>query len=117
MINMENKTDKEKLLEILNLFEPPYDKHSLEYILDAYIEHFAEDFSALRLHGMITELEDYLRIKLEKLDKARFVANERATYLKKYLDGSMWKDEKLAKEYVQPQIENAQAIIDACKVK
>lgn len=118
MINMENKTDKEKLLEILSYFnEPPRNAPSLEYILGAYIEEYEEDFSALRLHNMITDLECYLNIKLKKLEEARFVANERATYLKRYLDGSMWKDEEIAKEYVQPQIENAQAIIDACKVK
>ena len=116
MINMENKTDKEKLLKLLNdLNESPCISTSLEYILGAYIEEYEDDFSALRLFGIITDLECYLKIKLTKLDQAIFVANERATYLKRYLDGSMWKDEELAKKYVQPQIENAQDIINACK--
>ena len=43
-----------------------------------------------------------------------FVANERAVYLKSYLSGSMWPTEELVKEHLQPQIDNAQAIIDAC---
>lgn len=111
MINMDNKTDREKLLEFLSR----YDIKSIEEILLCYLDKYNEDFSAERLNVLIGNLNCYLGNKIIKLDQARFVANERATYLKRYLDGSMWKDEKTAKEYLQPQIENAQAIIDACK--
>ena len=104
-------TDKEKLLEILKMING----ESIEDIFKCYLYYYRRDFSIRRIKDFIDMLnQNYLYEKIEELETLRFVANERAGYIKRYLDGSMWKDEKTAKKYLQPQIDNAQAIIDAC---
>lgn len=104
-------TDREKLLHLLNT----YKMDSMKAILNCYFSTYYNDYSAEQIHGFIKDLNIYLGYKVEELDKARFVAYERATYLKSYLSGNMWSTEEAAKENVQPQIDNAQSIIDACK--
>ena len=109
-------TDKEKLTGILGFMG---NAMSFEEIICTYLNYHNQDFSASRLKNLMDILNHkYLDEKIKDLEEIQFVANERAGYLKRYLDGSMWKDEKIARENLQPQIENAQAIIDACgKVK
>ena len=104
-------TDREKLLHILNT----YTMDSMKAILNCYFDMYYSDYSAGQIYGFIKDLNIHLGHKIEELDEARFVAYERATYLKCYLNGDMWSSEEAAKENIQPQIDNAQAIIDACK--
>lgn len=106
-------TDREKLLNILNT--PRID--SISSILDAFLFLYEDDISVREIYNSIKSLNRSLENKIQKLDEARFTASERATYIKKYLEGKMWQDEETAKFYLQPQIDNAQDIIDACKFK
>lgn len=103
-------TDRERLLKLFDI----YKMDSIEAILNCFLDVYKDDISARRIHGLIRDLNNHLGYKIENLEQIKFIANERATYLKKYLDGSMWKDEESAKENLQPQIDNAQAIIDIC---
>lgn len=105
-------TDREKLLDMLN----EYQMDSFETILNCFLMIYGDSISIRRIHGLTKTLNDYLGHRIDGLESARFVANERAGYIKKYLEGKMWKDEETAKMYLQPQIDNAQAIIDACKL-
>lgn len=105
-------TDKEKLFEILKVTN----NEPIEKILECYLYCYRREFSITRIKDFIDMLnQKYLYDKINELESARFVANERATWIKKYLEGKMWPNEEIAKLYLQPQIDNAQAIIDACK--
>ena len=105
-------TDKEKLLEILKMTN----NEPIEDILQCYLFYYSKDFSITRIKDFIDMLNHkYLYDKISELERARFVANERATWIQKYLKGEMWPNEEIAKLYLQPQIDNAQAIIDACR--
>ena len=103
-------TDKERLQYILNNTQSEDIESILNFFLAAY-EHKMSLGTINELHNLITSS---LSRKVGKASQALFVANERAYYLKRYLDGSMWKDEKITRKNLQPQIENAQAIIDEC---
>lgn len=105
-------TDKEKLLGLLNGCNQI---DSLESILNYYLHIYYDDISATQICNLITSLNDCLADKVAELNQMKFVAKERATYLKSYLSGNMWLTEEAAKENIQPQIDNAQAIIDICK--
>ena len=103
-------TDREKLLGLLE----NYRMDSIEAILNCFLNVYGDDIDIRRMHGLMKTVDQHLEYKVDQLSKARFVANERAGYIKKYLDGKMWPNEELARQYLQPQIDNAQAIIDAC---
>lgn len=102
-------TDREKLEKVLK--ECPFD--NIVAIMQWYLNRNNVSFNTLR--GLDQLINHFMNDRLDEVERALFVANERAGYLRKYLDGSMWKDEETAKFYRQPQIENAQAIIDAVK--
>ena len=104
-------TDKERLQFVLDNCPSV----NIEAIFQCFLDNFDRVLSIRTINELHKQIGYCLDRKIDKLDQARFVANERATYLRRYLDGSMWKDEETAKKYVQPQIENAQAIIDMCK--
>lgn len=104
-------TDKEKLLHILKT----YKVDSMKAILNCYLETYYHDISTRQISDLMNDLNRYLAYKVIDLETLRSVANERARYLKSYLNGDMWLTEEAARENVQPQIDNAQAIIDACK--
>lgn len=104
-------TDGEKLLEILG----NYPKVSLETVLNLFFEEYGDTIPASRVNWMISNLNDYLDYKINKLEQVQCIAHERANYLKTYLNGDMWATEEAARVNLQPQIDNAQAIIDACK--
>lgn len=105
-------TDREKLLLILDTY-----KHtdSIGGILNCFLSVYGDDISVRTIYSLAKDLNGYLGYRIDGLESARFVANERAGYIKKYLEGKMWATEELARQYLQPQIDNAQAIIDACK--
>jgi len=103
-------TDREKLLRLLNECRI----ESIEEILNCFLVLYGDDIDIRDIYGLVKIVGSHLEDKVDKLGRARFVANERAGYIKKYLEGKMWPNEELAKQYLQPQIDNAQAIIDAC---
>ncbi|MBO5828862.1 MAG: hypothetical protein J6R59_10495 [Paludibacteraceae bacterium] len=104
-------TDRERLQLVLDNCS----SENIETIFQCFLDNFEDNLSPRTIHSLYKIIGFSLDHKFEKLDEVRWVSKERATYLRKYLDGSMWKDEEIAKKYLQPQIENAQAIIDACK--
>ena len=104
-------TDRERLQLVLDNCR----SQSIEEIFECFLYSFENDLSIRTINELHKQIGYCLDRKINKLDQARFIANERAFYLKTYLEGKMWKDEESAKKNVQPQIENAQAIIDACK--
>ena len=108
---VENMTDAEKLLRLIDA----YKMDSITTILHCFLDVYGDDIDMRTIHRMAKDLNDYVGYRIDKLESARFVANERAGYIKKYLEGKMWPNEELARQYLQPQIDNAQAIIDACK--
>lgn len=103
-------TDREKLLHLLDV----YQMDSIGAILNCFLDVYGKDIPVRTISRMSKEFNAYLDYRINNLEDARFVANERAGYIKRYLEGKMWPSEELAKQYLQPQIENAQAIIDAC---
>ena len=106
-------TDGEKLINLIKGLK----LNSMDEILNCYFLTYYKDYSARQLHRFVTDLNNFLEWKVQELDEARFVAHERARYLKSYLSGDMWLTEEAARANLQPQIDNAQAIIDACKSK
>jgi hypothetical protein len=103
--------DRERLLEILNNYRVDY----LETILEIFFDEYGDSISARRISGMIDRLNYLLKKRAEQLENAQRIAYERANYIKTYLSGDMWATEEAARANLQPQIDNAQAIIDACK--
>lgn len=108
---MENMTDREKLLKSLDSYHGNY----IESIIRVFFDEYGDSISASRVSGLIDMLNHILKEKTERLENAKRIAYERASYLKTYLNGDMWATEEAARENLQPQIDNAQAIIDACK--
>lgn len=104
--------DKEKIMYIME----NYDIDSIEGLVISYLTMYGNNFSSLRMTNLMQDLSSYLTWKVESLENLKFIAKERALYLKAYLNGSMWDTEEDAKANLQPQIDNAQAIIDACKL-
>lgn len=104
-------TDKEKIQFILNNCPA----QSIEDIFQCFLDNFEDDLSIMTINELHNQVGYSLNHKIEKLARANCVAYERACYLKSYLDGTMWDDEEIAKRNLQPQIKNAQAIIEACK--
>lgn len=112
MGNMEI-TDKEKLQRLLEHIE---DHANIEEILIHYLYDYNDEFSATRIKDLVDSINQrFLYPKIDELTHTKSVAKERATYIKTYLEGKMWKDEESARKNLQPQINNAQAIIDICK--
>ena len=99
-------TDKEKLADLL-----PYCNENLEDILTSYLRLNLPEFSPSRLLKMIQILQVFMLTKLHHYERAMDLAYEKATYLKAYLQGKMWKDEASAKANVGQQINNVEAII------
>ena len=107
-------SDKEKLLKIINDCDGNI---SFETIVMIFISNHFNEFSASRLMSINENINKYLTAKINKLEQAKFVAKERAGYLKRYLKGEMYTSKEVAEKYVDIQLENVQAIIDACNNK
>lgn len=105
-------TEKQRLLNILSRFG---DDISVESVIYTFIREADKDFSDLRLNRFIIGLTEILYDKQLDCERVSRVSLERATYLKNYLDGKLYKDEETARKYVDVQKANAQAIIDVCK--
>lgn len=104
-------TDREKLLGLLN----EYKIDSIEAIFSCFLDVYRDDISVRTMYSLMKTLNAHFEHKVDKLEMAKFVANERAGYIKNYLMGKMFNNEEEAKQYVDCQIENAQAIINACR--
>lgn len=105
-------TDIQKIKEILKTNQPK----RFEDFVCAYVNTYYDDFSADRLFELVERLNSvFLKGKIRQYEKVKDVAYERATYIKSYLDGTMYADEQTAKANVEVQRNNAQAIIDVCK--
>ena len=103
-------TDREKMLTILN----EYNVNSIKDILHCFLEIYGKDISVKDMYSLFSEVNYYLEIKINKLERLKSITNERVRYIKRYLEGKMWSTEEAAKKNVQPQINNAQEVIDAC---
>ena len=99
-------TDKEKLEAIL-----PYSVDNLEEIVAQYLRLYIVDFTPSRLHNFIKMLDIFLSTKIKTYEMSVDNSLEKASYLKSYLEGKMWKDEESAKANVDSQIKNAESII------
>lgn len=104
-------TDRERLLNIL---EAATDLDSLESILRYYFHVYYKNISIVDLTRINRLLSEFSICKAKDLETIKFIANERAGWIKSYLEGNMWKTEEDARKNVKPQINNAQAIINAC---
>jgi hypothetical protein len=105
-------TEKQRLLNILSRFD---DDISVESVIYNFLRETDKDFSALRLNRWITGLTEILYDKQLDYETMARVSLERATYLKNYLDGKLYKDEETARKYADMQKAHAQKIIDVCK--
>lgn len=105
-------TEKQRLLNILSRFG---DDISIESVIYTFIREADKDFSDLRLNRLIIGLTEILYDKQLECERVARVSLERATYLKNYLDGKLYKDEETARKYVDMQKAHAQKIIDVCK--
>ena len=103
-------TDKEKLQYILDNF----DTTSIESIFNHFLMYYIDELPISTINELHKQVNNVLNIKIEQLNRANWVACEKATYIKTYLEGNIWKNEEDAKANLQPQIDNAQAIIEAC---
>lgn len=105
-------TDIQKIKEILKTNQPK----CFEDVVCAYLNIYYDDFSADRLFEFVERINSvFLKGKIRKFETVKGVAYERATYIKSYLDGTLYADEQTAKAHLAVQIKNAQAIIDICK--
>lgn len=107
-------TDRERLLGLL---EVATGLDSLESILEHYLYVYLDSISTIELAEINKLINEAIICKARDLETIKFIANERAGWIKSYLEGNMWETEEDAKRNVQPQINNAQAIINACNVK
>ena len=105
-------SEKQRLLNILSRFGEDI---SVESVIYTFIREADKDYSDLRLNRFIMGLTDILYDKQLEFERVARVALERATYLKNYLDGTLYKDEETARKYVDIQKQNAQVIIGVCK--
>lgn len=105
-------SEKKRLLNILSRFG---DDISVESVIYTFMKEADKDYSDLRLNRFIIGLTEILYDKQLEYERIARVSLERATYLKNYLDGKLYKDEETARKYVDIQKEHAQKIIDVCK--
>ena len=104
-------TEKQKFIN--SIFE--ITDGNIEAILFAYMNEYRDEFSASRINTIIKRLQEiYLADSINRLEHIREVAKERATYLGAYLEGNLYTDEETARRCVTVQLENANAIIQAC---
>lgn len=105
-------TDKERLQAIISKDHCP---DSLIDILYKFLWAYGDNISIMQVSQIMSLMNDCLKEKAKSFQELQSIAQERATYLEAYLSGKMWKTEEAARMAVEPQIKNAQAILDACK--
>lgn len=105
-------SEKQRLLNILSRFG---DNISVESVIYTFMREADKDYSDLRLNRFIIGLTEILYERQLDCERVARVSLERATYLKDYLDGKLYKDEATARKCLDIQKANAQAIIDVCR--
>ena len=107
---MDKITNKEKLLR--------YVESCSDYSSDLdIIKVYVGALPATSLSYFISDLQNMLYYKVNKLEFVSRVAKERALYLKTYLEGDMYTTKEAAIEAIPIQIKNAQKIMDVCDGK
>lgn len=92
--------------------------NTIQELLYTYLNLYEKEFNTIDILDMIDDLDImYLRPRVIKDGQDLFLANERAGYLKRYLEGKMYVSEEAAKQYVDIQIEHAETIVNACDRK
>lgn len=104
-------TVKEKMLNIIE----NYGVSSVEDFLFVYMDVYYKEFGAARINSLIASLTKYNGELINALEVIKGIASERAYYLKTYLEGKMYTTDEAAVKHLPVQIENADAIIGACK--
>ena len=106
---VENAKDRfMKLLESSNSI-------TFESIITEYIHNYGTSIPADECCQIIELLSAILYPKITRLNAIKRTAKERATYLKSYLDGTMYNnDDETFIKYRDIQKNNVQAIIDEC---
>lgn len=105
-------TDKEKLQFYI---DTSHNNAAVEDIIRGYIDMYNEDFPLSRLANIESMLNELLKEKINRCESALYTASENATYLKSYLEGSMYTTREAAEEHVDVQIKNVDKILDSCK--
>lgn len=106
-------SDSDKLLKLLERYKGS--QVSFEEIMIHFMSLHYSEFPASRVNHIMTSLNTaFLMPKIGTMETAIAVANERASYLKKYLEGSMYTTEESARIHAPVQAKNAEAIIEAC---
>lgn len=111
----EIKTPRDKLIETLNAMDERQHNLSFIAILIAHINRYPSDFDAGHLLSIITRLQNVAMSKVADLELIADVAEERATYLNKYLEGTLYTSEEAAREHLPIQITHTQDILNTCK--
>lgn len=105
-------TDKEKMRSILDT--AGMSAGSIESIFHTFLCLYGSSLSIETVNDLYEQISRLRDDKINELVTLKYVAKERAGCLKRYLEGKTWPTEELARQYLQPQINNAQAILDAC---
>lgn len=109
------KTAKEKLQETLDSLNEYQEALSFIDIIQIHIDRNPEDFAAHEVWTVIRCLMYTLLVKVKRLEYISDIAEERAKYLKHYLEGKMYTSEEVAREALPLQIGNVQDILDECE--
>lgn len=108
---MTDASKRTKIIDLLNNNEI----EDIKDLLFTYLDLYPDDFNTVDMLELIDDLGYiYLRAMVIRDSQALFVANERAGYLKRYLEGRMYQSKDVAEKYVGVQIKNTEAIIKAC---
>ena len=103
-------TNKEKMLAVLE------DSYDFEDFVYKYLDAYHKEFSAGRLLTLTNTVNlHYVAPMILNLERAVDISEERALYLKTYLEGKMYTTKEAAIKHIPVQIKNAEAILDACK--
>ena len=111
----EIKSPRDKLIDTLNAMDERQYNISFVAILVAHINRYPTDFDAGNLLSIITRLQNIAMSKVADLELIADVSAERATYLKKYLEGKLYTTEAAARANLPIQISNADDILRECK--
>ena len=114
-VEPKEKTPVEKLKETIDGLNQYQQNLSFFDILQIHMYRYPGDFHASEMARIIRGMELELLIKINRLMGIAEVAEERATWLKAYLEGRMFTSEEAAREHLPMQVKNAEAILDKCK--
>lgn len=109
------KSPADKLRETLDSMDERQLNLPFDTILFEHIHRFPTDFNASYILHIIQTLSRALVLKVADLELIADVAEERATYLKKYLSGELYTSEEAAKAHLPIQLGHANDILLECR--